>query len=164
MNGKTILVGLVFFLLCSVAVYFYGRHRGYESGYADGVGDIQHDTTVVVDTVREYYPVETYKYVDRPVYVAVTDTMIVHRNDTTYVVLDKEVKGYQDDDFALEIEGVQPALRWIEVYPKTITITNTIVDNRRWTFGITAGPAVVYDGKFHGGIGVAAGLQYRFGR
>ena len=143
--------------------YKIGHRIGYRAGYRDGQSDIQHDTTIVVDTVREYYPVEKYKYIDRPVYIPVTDTMFVHENDTTYITLPMEVKGYSDEDYKLEIEGVSPTLRWIEVYPKTITITNTIIDKKRWSFSIAGGPGVVWNQNgFHGGIGAVAGISYNF--
>ena len=58
--------------------------------------------------------------------------------------------------------GIDPALDWLKINQQTAYITNTVVDKRKWTFGITAGPGVIWDGSFHGGIGIVAGLQYRF--
>lgn len=143
--------------------YKIGHKIGYKAGYKDGLGDIQHDTTVVVDTIREYYPVEKYVYKDKPIYIAVTDTMFVTHNDTTYIQLPMEVKGYSDEDYKLEIEGVSPTLRWIEVYPKTVTITNTIIDKKRWSFSVAGGPGVVWNQNgFHCGIGAVAGISYNF--
>jgi len=136
MKTKTILIGLAVFLVWCAIEAIYCENKGYKRGFADGTGNTQHDTTIVVDTVREYYPVEEYKYVDRLVYVPVTDT--IHQHDTTYLVMQMEVKGYKDEDFALEIEGIQPFLRWIEVYPKTTYITNTVTKEVPYKYTFSA--------------------------
>ena len=97
----------------------------------------------------------------RTEYIAVRDT--VHVADSVYVEVPIESKTYEDSTYRAQVSGWHPSLDWIEVYQKTTTITNYIERPApRWSFGITAGPAVVYDGSFHGGIGVALGLNYRF--
>jgi len=150
MNGKTILVGLVFFLLCSVAVYFYGRHRGYENGYdkcypvafnagydSGYVAPHPADTTIKPDTA----------YIDKPVPVVVIpsgyelvpagtvaelqeklDSAKAAGGDTTevYVPIQIERKVYEDNRYKAQVSGYRPALDWIEVYNQTQIITNYI--------------------------------------
>ena len=145
--------------------YKIGHKAGYNKGYQDGLnapGKV--DTVTVVDTHYVDKPVPQYVYVDKPVYVPVHDTTLVHHNDTTWIQLPREVKGYADSTYRCEVSGVQPQLDWIEVFSRTQTITKTVVEPApRWSLGITAGPGVVWNKNgFHGGVGLAAGLQYRF--
>ncbi len=65
-----------------------------------------------------------------------------------------------------------PSLDSLMIYSKTttITVTNTVPETifvpsrKKWSFGITAGPSVLAtrSGSFHAGIGITAGLSYRF--
>ena len=169
---KTIVIGLIFVLLMCVVSFLagrikgenIGRERGYAEGYDAGfLAPHPGDTTSRVDTLYIDRPVvvEKWKEIDRPVYIAVHDTTTI--NDTTFVVLPREVKQYADSTYRAQVSGVQPALDWIEVFQRTTTITQYIDHPApRWSFGVTAGPGIVYDGKIHGGIGIVAGLQYRF--
>ena len=138
-------------------------HLGYDKGYKAAGENARVDTVTVVDTHYVDKPVPQYVYVDKPIYVPVHDTTLVFRNDTTFVVLPREVKGYADSTYRCEVSGVEPSLDWIEVYQKTQIITKTIPDTRRWTFGLTAGPSVVWNPNgLHAGVGLTGGLQYRF--
>ena len=155
--------------LCNVAGRVTGKRIGYEKGYAKGYEDgwnAPHpaDTLVVTDTLRVDKPVPQYVYLDRTVYVPVHDTTLVHHNDTAFVVLPREVKGYADSTYRCEVSGVEPRLDWIEVFQRTQTITHTVVETApRWSLGLTAGPGVVWNPNgFHGGVGLTLGLQYRF--
>ena len=141
------------------------HRRGYSSGWRDAIASAKSDTLLLVDTIRIDHPVPEYVYIDRekPVYLPVHDTALVVIRDTTYIAVEREIRGYSGEDYRLQVSGVAPALDWIEVFAKQTTITNTIPDVRRWTFGISAGPGLVYD--FHGihaGLGIVAGVQYRF--
>lgn len=140
--------------------YELGRKRA-KSGQ-EGAVTVRVDTLVVRDTLTLTEVKETTRYRDREVYVPVTDTLRLH--DTLYVALDREVAVYQGDDYRAVVSGVRPALDTISVYPRTvyITTTQTMTERRRWSFGVTAGPGLLYDGKLHGGMGIVAGLQYSF--
>ena len=147
---------------CVAAILFLA---GRASKKPSEVVRVEQEVIVKTDTIRIDHPVPEYVYIDRekPVYLPVHDTALVVIRDTTYIAVEREIRGYSGDDYHLQVSGVAPALDWIEVFAKQTTITNTIPDVRRWTFGISAGPALVYD--FHGihaGLGVVAGVQYRF--
>ena len=160
----------IFIVSClAVILIGYGfkisHRRGYSSGWRDAIASAKSDTLVLTDTIRIDRPVPEYVYIDRekPVYLPVHDTALVVIRDTTYIAVEREIKGYSGEDYRLQVSGIAPALDWIEVFAKQTTITNTIPDVRRWTFGISAGPGLVYD--FHGihaGLGIVAGVQYRF--
>lgn len=167
-SEKTIIWGLILALLLCVGSYIggrvHGRKIGYNAGYSAGfLAPHPSDTINRTDTLFIDRPVPVVEYVDRerPVYIAVHDTTRI--NDTTFVVLPREVKTYEDSTYRAQVSGVQPALDWIEVYQRTQTITQYIDHPApRWSFGITAGPGVLWDGGFHAGLGIVAGLQYRF--
>ena len=152
------LFGLFFAVACFISYSIGRRCAPQPDPVKPQIDTVWRDTTIFVDR-----PVPEYHYRDtgRVVYIPVTDTLQLH--DTTYLYLPIEVKGYSDETYAMEISGVQPNLDWIEVHQKTAYITNTVQDTRRWTFGISAGPGILWTGKeIHGGVGVVAGLQYRF--
>ena len=124
---------------------------------------VQTDTLVVRDTIREAFPVYVDREVVRTELVPVTDTL--YRHDTLFVALEIERRTYECEDYRAEVSGWHPSLDWIEVYPTTTYITKEVQvpgPPARWSFGVTAGPGILYDGKLHGGIGIVAGLQYRF--
>lgn len=87
------------------------------------VVDIQRDTLIYRDTVREYYPVEVTKETTNTIEVAVRDTIV--KNDTLYVRLPLEKRVYKGEDYYAEVCGYDPRLTRLEVYPKTTSITNT---------------------------------------
>ena len=169
-STKTIVIGLIFFLFCCVASYIAGRIKGAkigrERGYAEGfeagyLAPHPSDTLVVTDTLLVERPVQVVSEKIRTEFVAVHDTLRVR--DTLYMAVPIEAKVYADSTYRAQVSGWRPSLDWIEVYARTQTITQYIDHPApRWSFGVTAGPGVVWDGGFHGGLGIVAGLSYRF--
>lgn len=138
----------------AVASWFGGRHS------VKPVIEEKHDTTIVEHFVDR--PVEVVKWKDKevPVYIPVRDTIV--KDSIVYVAVEREVKQYKDSTYEAQVSGVDPRLDWIKVFEKTVTTTIVEKDTRRWTFGITAGPGVVWNGDLHAGLAVVAGIQYRF--
>lgn len=87
--------------------------------------ETQVDTLVRVDTHIIEKPVMVEKRIKDTVYVAVQvhDTTTI--NDTLYMKLAFETKTYKGEDYLAKVAGYNPSLYYIEVYPKTVTITNT---------------------------------------
>ena len=142
---------------CLILGFFVGR------GAKTQPPVVQTDTLVVRDTIREAFPVYVDREVVRTELVPVTDTL--YRHDTLFVALEIERRTYEGEDYRAEVSGWHPSLDWIEVYPTTTYITKEVQvpgPPARWSLGVTAGPGILYDGKLHGGIGIVAGLQYRF--
>lgn len=144
--------------------YKFGKHDGYKSGYKDGLAAIESKTDTIWKTDTHYVdkPVEVIRYKDKLVYVPVTDSVIIHQHDTTYVALQFEKIEYADSTYNAVVSGYEPKLESISVYPKTAYIMNTVVERRHWGASVTAGPAVVYNGKWYAGLGAAIGLSYNF--
>lgn len=165
---KTPLFFVLAVLLVCVVSFFAGRfkgrkiefqrgfERGYEAGFKDGWEKPRPTDTIYIDR-----PVEVEKIVSDVVYVPVRDTTLITLHDTTYVAVESEVKRYEGENYEAQVSGVRPQLDWVRVYPKVVTITET-KEAPRWSFGVTAGPGVVWNGKVHGGVGIVAGIQYRF--
>jgi hypothetical protein len=157
-------------LLVCVVSYFAGRVKGrrigYEVGYSEGfaagwAAPHPADTATRTDTVFIDRPVEVVRWRDRVEYLAVTDTIRVA--DSVFVEVPIEVRQYADSTYRAQVSGWHPSLDWIEVYARTQTITSTIVKEApRWSLGVTAGPGLLYDGNLHAGVGIVAGVQYRF--
>lgn len=125
------------------------------------------EPVVKIDTV---YRVDTFK-VEKPVYftkyVTRTDTVCFRTVDSVFVdvPVPMETKVYEDSSFRAQVTGYNATLDWVEVFPKNtiITITETTqTPPKRFGFDVTVGPAIVFNGGLHAGIGATWGLSYRF--
>lgn len=106
---------------------------------------VERDTTVVVDTHIVEKPV--------PVRVTVTDTLLkevtdtVRLNDTLYVRLPLEKREYRRDEFYAVVSGYNPSLIHMEVYPKTVYVTEReTVRQRNY---LSVGAEMLYADAFH---------------
>lgn len=125
------------------------------------------DSVVVIrrDTIRLEKPVFVTKYVDRVQLVKVTDTLRL--KDTLYVAMEREVKGYEGEDYKAQVSGIEPCLDWVEVFPKTITIQQQVPvpSPQRWKrigWGVSAGPGVFWQPGMDNvtpGVGIVVGLR-----
>lgn len=74
-----------------------------------------------------------------------------------------ERKTYQGEDYKAVVEGWRPSLASIEVYPKTVTVTEKVVEvqKKRPVWALVVGPGVGYniDGKLRPGINATFGLN-----
>lgn len=104
------------------------------------------DTIVRYDTVTIEKPVPTKTTTIRrdTILLSALDTLTIR--DTVFLTLPMEVKQYQDSLYRAEVSGYRPSLDFIEVYPRTVTVTNTntVVKTRktRWGLGVQAGYGV----------------------
>ena len=121
-----------------------------------------------------YVPRDTF--IDRPVFVekwrvkkdtvrlASVDTLIAH--DSILVEVPIEQKVYSDSLYTAWVSGFRPALDSIRLRQPTIVITQTVREPSakvgHFGWGVTAGPSIVYSDRLRAGIGVTAGLTYRF--
>lgn len=102
------------------------------------VEKIQIDTLVRHDTIRIESPVEIRRIKTTDTLILpITDTLRVR--DTVYLVLNREIKEYRDSLYYARVSGYQPNLDFIEVYPKTTTISKmeTIIrDHSPWHYSL----------------------------
>ena len=103
------------------------------------------DTLVVVDTHIIEKPILVERTVRDSLLVAVHDT--IRLRDSVYISLPREVKVYAGDDSYAEVSGYRPNLDYIEIYPKTTTIMQTIAEKMPKNF-VSAGIEAQYINAF----------------
>lgn len=188
MNWKTPVFFVLAVLLVCVVSYFAGRVQGrrigYEVGWSEGFAagyaePHPADTSTTIDTSHYDKPEPVEVHPAKPSgngreklllgtiaqLQARLDSLAAAKPDTTFVEIpvQMEEKVYEDSTYRAQVSGWHPSLDWIEVFARTQTITSTIVKEApRWSLGVTAGPGLLYDGKMHAGLGIVAGVQYRF--
>lgn len=122
------------------------------------------DTLTVFDTIVKNKPIYITKVVER---VDTVLLMTVER-DTVAAVIPIERKVYAEDSlYRAVVTGYLASLDSLVIWPKTTTITidRTVRERApRWSFGVTAGPAVLVapSGRLHAGAGIAVGVSCRF--
>lgn len=107
--------------------------------------DIQRDTIVKIDTHIVEKPVVVQTYIKDSLLIEVRDT--IRLMDTLYISLPREVKVYAGDEYYAEVSGYRPNLDYIEIYPKTTTITQTIAERMPKNF-VSAGIEAQYINAF----------------
>lgn len=108
---------------------------------------VQRDTTVVVDTHIVERPVPVRVTVVDTMYAEVRDT--IRMNDTLYVSLPLERKEYRRDEFYAVVSGYNPSLIHMEVYPKTVYVTETERETVRQRNYLSVGAEMLYADAFH---------------
>lgn len=152
------------FILWTAGAFHVGRQAGKRA--PQPAVNAKADTLVVRDTLRVVGPVYVTARVERPQLFPVTDTVRIQ--DTLFVALQREVREYPGEDYRAQVSGVDPSLDWIEVYPRTVTVTQSVQvpGPQRWRrvgFGMAAGPGVFWDGSaVKPGAGIVAGVRINF--
>lgn len=122
------------------------------------------DTLTVFDTIVKNKPIYITKVVER----ADTVRLVTVERDTVAAVIPIERKVYAEDSlYRAVVTGYRASLDSLVIWPKTTTITidRTVREPApRWSFGVTAGPAVLvsHSGRMHAGAGIAVGVSCRF--
>ena len=161
-NKVLAILGGIVVLALVVGAFFFGR----ATKRVDEVGTrIERDTIVVRDTIREYYPQEVVRTIVRTERVEVP----IVRYDTIKEVVEVEIpieaKEYKSEEYYAIVEGYNPRLKSIEVYPRTayITTTETIKDRKRWgvSVGVQGGYGFTPKGwQPYAGVGISFGYNF----
>ena len=161
-NKVIAILGGIVVLALVVGAFFFGR----ATKRVDEVGTrIERDTIVVRDTIREYYPREVVKTIVRTERVEVPIVRCDTIRDTMWVELPIENKEYKSEEYYAIVEGYNPTLKYIEVYPRTsyITTTETIKQKKRWgvSLGVQGGYGFTPKGwQPYAGVGVSFGYSF----
>lgn len=156
------LVG-VSLVACGLVTFQIGRAGGYQKGYDDALNlphipDTVYRTKVV--TIEKPVPVVQWKEREKLVYVPKDSLIYVH---DTIPALPREFKQYSGEEYEAVVSGIDPSLDWIKISQKTAYITNTVVQRKRWSWSVSVGPGVFWDGKaVKPGAGIVAGFGYNF--
>lgn len=122
---------------------------------------IQRDTVVIRDTIRLPVPkpevitvvrYDTVRPQAKPVEdvtpalatVALSEDTIPRITPENDVIIPITQNTYKTEDYTAVVEGYRPRLVSIELYPKTMTITNTITKIRSPRWALTVGSGVGY--------------------
>lgn len=161
-NKLISILALTIFVGGVVGAFFFGR----ATARIDIVrADVERDTIVVRDTIREYYPQEVERVVVRTdrveVPIVVRDTIY----DTVYVNIPIEEREYKSRNYRVVIGGFNPYLKSIDVYPQTVYInaTESITTRKRWTLmlGVQGGYGITPMGwQPYAGLGVTFGINF----
>lgn len=126
---------------------------------------IERDTIIVRDTIIERYPEYVTQTIVRTerVPVPVRDTIIVR--DSIEVEIPIAERTYVDEEYKAVVQGYNPILKSIEVYPRTayITTTETIKERKRWgvSLGVQGGYGITPKGwQPYAGVGVSFGYNF----
>lgn len=161
-NKLIAILALIIFVDCVVGAFFFWRATTRTD---IGHIEVERDTIVVRDTIREYYPQEVKRVVVRTerveVPVIVRDTI----HDTVYVNVPIEEREYKSRDYRVVIGGFNPYLKSIDVYPQTVYInaTETITKQKRWniSFGAQMGYGFTPKGwQPYTGLGITFGINF----
>ena len=83
--------------------------------------------------------------------------------DSVLVEVPIEQRVFADSNYTAFVSGWRPVLDSIRITAPTMVIKETVKQRApRFSLGLTAGPSVLYNGNFHAGIGLTAGLTYNF--
>ena len=161
-NKLIALLALIIFTGSVVGSFFFGR----ATTRTDVVrNEVERDTIIVRDTIREYYPQEVERVVVRTeqveVPVIVRDTI----QDTVYVNVPIEEREYKSKNYRVVIGGYNPYLKSIDVYPQTVYInaTENITTRKRWNLmlGVQGGYGITPIGwQPYAGVGVSFGYSF----
>lgn len=127
---------VILLLIGLVASFIAGYHvRGTDAKNIQ----VQSDTIIVVDTVRDTIPVPIQETVIKYVQIP-GDTIVKYlKGDTVFLpIIQKE---YSTPDYRAWVSGYNAALDSITIFPKTVYITKT-VPARRWGLGVSTGYGV----------------------
>ena len=162
MRNLTTILALIVFVGSVVGAFFFGR----STMRTDIVRtEVERDTIVVRDTIREYYPQEVERVVVKTerveVPIIVRDTI----REVVEVEIPIEEREYKSEEYYAIIGGYLPYLKSIEVYPRTqiVNATETITKRKRWgiSLGVQAGYGMTPVGtQPYAGVGVTFGYNF----
>ena len=159
---------VIFVVVAAMLIYIVGFFTGF---LVRPKCNSTVNTAVRVDTVRDTIHPE----IPPPsiAYIVRNDT--IYLRDTTFITIPITMQSYKTDDYLVTIEGYKPKLLDIELYPKTIFITNEkevlrpVYYRRTWEGFVSAsystlGVAGVGGGIFYNSLGLEYQFQYDVAR
>ena len=162
MRNLTTILALIIFAGCVVGAFFFGMAS---VDIPEISTNIERDTIVVRDTIREFYPQEVERVVVKTerveVPIIVRDTI----REVVEVEIPIEEREYKSEEYYAIIGGYDPYLKSIEVYPRTeyINVTETITKRKRWgvSLGVQGGYGITPEGwQPYAGVGVSFGYNF----
>lgn len=162
-NKVIAILASIIFVGGIVGAFFFGRATVKDTTIVST--KIERDTIIVRDTIRQYYPKEVERVVIR---IERVEVPIVHCDtirDTMWVELPIEEREYKNEEYFAIVEGYNPMLKYVEVYPRTayINSTETIKERKHWgvSLGVQGGYGFTPKGwQPYAGVGVSFGYNF----
>lgn len=176
---KELLKSFLGILLITAIAFFLGARYGRKAAKSGPESTIIEttDTSSTVEAIGVEKPklkdstVIHHVWVKLPIAAASQDSVPASQisyPDSAQVEIPIERKIYQEDSvYRAVVSGYKVSLDSLLIFntTTTVTVTQTILPKpAKWSLGITAGPSVLATpkGEVHAGLGVSAGLTYRF--
>lgn len=171
-NKLIAILASIIFVGGIVGSFFFGRAS--VKGTTIVSTKIERDTIIVRDTLREYFPREvSSKHIrtdNAYLRLALGMPLIVLRDtvtevDSVFVEVPIVEREYKSEEYFAIVEGYNPMLKYIEVYPRTayINSTETIKERKRWgvSLGVQGGYGITPHGmQPYAGVGVSFGYSF----
>lgn len=152
----------LFCLLVGGAASYFACNRHFKAELAALTPKVD---TLVISQVRVVEkPVYIEKRICDTMRIAISDTCLVVRHDTTYISLPREQKVYADTSYRAVVSGIEPRLDSLSFAERTKYVYIT-PQKSHWSFGISAGLSTIYSfesRKPDVGAGITLGVQYKF--
>lgn len=143
----------VILLLIGLAVSFFVGY--WTRGTCVKNAQVQSDTIIVIDTIRDSVPVPVREIVTKYIQVPADTITKYIKGDTVFLPITQ--KAYVTDNYRAWVSGYNAALDSIDVFPKTFYVTKKI-PARRWELGVIGGYGV---GKAGLSPYIGIGVYYR---
>ena len=140
-------------ILLMLAGFGVGRYTIDTGDATETVIVHRSDTVVVVDTVRTDVLVPSFVYIVRYDTVFIRDTVVVSVPITASV--------FSSDMYRMTVEGYNTRLLDVEVYPRTVTVTNDRDVVRTVRYEKVFLPFVGVSYSTFGFVGVGGGVYYK---
>ena len=162
-NKLIAILASIIFAGCVVGSFFFGRATIKDTTIVST--KIERDTIIVRDTIRQYYPKEVERVVIRTERVEVPIVCCDTIRDTMWVDVPIEAREYKSEEYFAIVEGYNPMLKYIEVYPRTAYINTTETIKKRKHWGVSLGVQGGYgftpkDWQPYAGVGVSFGYSF----
>lgn len=121
------------------------------------------DTLVVFKDSIVYEPKEVVKWRVRTDTVTLASVDTLYKTDSVRVEVPIEQKYFEGEKYEAWISGFRTKIDSLKITSEYVYLTKYVKEKERhFGWGISAGPTILYNGKVHAGLGVTAGVTYKF--
>lgn len=121
------------------------------------------DTLVVFKDSIVYEPKEVVKWLVRKDTVTLASVDTLYKTDSVRVEVPIEQKYFEGEKYEAWISGFRTKIDSLKITSEYIYLTKYVKEKERhFGWGVSAGPTILYNGKVHAGLGVTAGVTYKF--
>ena len=121
------------------------------------------DTLIILKDTVIYKPKEVVKWRVRTDTVTLASVDTLYKTDSVRVEVPIEQKVYEGEKYRAWVSGFRPNLDSLKITNEYVYLTKYVKEKERhFGWGVSVGPSILYNGKVHAGLGVTAGITYKF--